>query len=164
LIFGIVSIARSQEPPKPGPEHERFKQFEGTWEATPKFGGQDAKGTMTWKIGLGRLWLLSDFEGEMAGQKFQGKGMDTYDPAKKRVIVVWADSGSTSPLVSEGNFEKDGRVLITTGDGPGPDGKPTKYKTTTEFKDKDTIVSTLSTLDKDGKEQVIVEINYRRKK
>jgi Protein of unknown function (DUF1579) len=162
--LAVASFGRGQALPRPGPELARLKQFVGTWDASAKIGGQEAKGTMTWKMDLGGLWLISDYEGEMLGQKLQGKGMDTYDPIKKKYIGVWADSMSTSPMISEGSFDADGKTLTSIGDGPGADGKPTKYKSIARFKDKDTILFTLSSPDKDGKDEVIAEFRYARKK
>ena len=40
---------------------------------------------MTYKMGLRVLWLIGDFEGEFGGMKFQGKFLDAYDPATKRL-------------------------------------------------------------------------------
>src|SRR5262245_42488029 len=93
--------ARAQEPPKPGPEHEALKKHEGTWDLTMKFGGMESKGTVTYKMDLGGLWLTSSLESEFGGMKFQGHGMDSYDAAKKKYVGVWFDNMSTSPLVME---------------------------------------------------------------
>jgi hypothetical protein len=162
LMF--VPAVRAQEPPKPGPEHALLKQLEGNWEATISFGGMESKGTMTYKMELGGLWLVSNFKGDFGGMQFRGKGLDGYDPAKKKYIGVWVDSMSTTPMISEGTFDKDGKVLTMVGDGPGPDGKPTKHKMVSEMRDKDTMVMTMSSPDSDGKDQVMMTINYKRKK
>jgi hypothetical protein len=159
-----AALTQAQEPPKPGPEHERLKQMEGTWEATSKVGGMESKGTMTYKMWLGGLWLLSEYKGEFAGAKFEGKGLEGYDPAKKKYITVWIDSMSAAPLVLEGNYDKAGKVLTMTGEGPGPDGKPMKYKTVSEMKDKDSMVFTLFGPGQDGKVQDMVTITYKRMK
>ena len=77
------SKAFAQPQVKPGPELDILKNMEGTWDATVKMGDQQSKGTMTFKMGLGGLWSLSHFEGEFAGMKFEGRGMDSYDASKK---------------------------------------------------------------------------------
>src|SRR5262249_33563823 len=154
----------SQEPPKPGPEMDKLKNLVGTWDASVKMTGSEAKGTVTYKIDLGGLWLVSNFEGEFGGQKFQGHGMDSYDSSKKKYVSIWIDSMSTSPLISEGTFDKDGKVLTMTGEGPGPDGKPAKFKSVSNEKDKDTIIFTMYMVPKDGKEQEMMTITYKRKK
>jgi hypothetical protein len=135
----VVPAVRAQEPPKPGPEHEQLKKLEGTWDMTMKFGGQDSKGTMTWKMDLGGLWLSSKCEADMGGMKFHGHGMDSYDAGKKKYVGVWFDSMSTTPMVMEGTFDKEKKTLTMTGEGPGMDGKPTKHKMTSQWVDDDTI-------------------------
>ena len=80
-LLNLVLSARAQEPPKPGKEHDHLKRLVGTWDAETESG----KGTMTYKMGLGGLWLIGDFEGEFGGMKFQGKFLDTYDPATRTI-------------------------------------------------------------------------------
>jgi len=160
----LVPAAASQEPPKPGPEHERLKRMEGVWEATMKMGDQESKGTMKYKMALGGLWLASEFEGEFGGMKFQGRGLSTYDAVKKKYIEVWADSMSTSPMLMEGTYDKAGKVLTSTGEGPGIDGPNTKYKSTLELKDNDTLVMTMATTGKDGKSNEMMTATFKRKK
>ena len=160
-----VSTATAQpQPPKPGPEHERLKQLEGTWEATIKSDAGESKGTMTYKTDVKGMWLVGDFQGEFGGEKFQGKALDGYDVRKKQYVSVWVDSWSATPMLSTGSFDKDGKVLTMTGEGTGMDGKPTKFKSVTQLKDKDTMKFTMYMLDKDNKEQVMMTINYKRKK
>src|SRR4029079_17734002 len=87
----VAPAARAQEPPKPGPEHEVLKKMVGDWDLTMKFGGMDSKGKVTYKMGLGGQWLVSDLESELLGSKFYGHGMDTYDAASKKYVSVWID-------------------------------------------------------------------------
>jgi hypothetical protein len=54
--------------------------------------------------------------------------------------------------------------MTLTGEGRGPDGMPAKYKSITEIKDADTVNYGLFMVDKDGKEQSLVKITYKRKK
>ena len=160
----VPAVALAQEAPKPGPEHEKLKELAGTWDAIMNMGGSESKGTMVWKSDLGGLWISSEFQGEFEGQKFTGKGFDGYDPLKKKYVGVWVDSMSTLPVVSEGNFDKDGKVLTMTGEGPGPDGKPAKYKMTTEHKDKNTLLWTMFMPGPDGKDMPMFSITYKRRK
>jgi hypothetical protein len=162
LVFGPLVLA--QAPPQPGPEHEWLKGLEGTWEAIVKMGEDESRGTMVYKSELGGLWLVSDFQGEFAGQAFTGKGMDGYDPVRKKYIGIWCDSMSTSPVVSEGTYDKNAKVLTMWGEGPGPDGQPTKYKMTTQFKDNDTMLWTMFGTGPDGKEGPMFTIAYKRRK
>ena len=166
IVIALLAPAVSAQPPmpKPGPEHERLKRLEGTWEATVRSEGGESKGTMTYKLELGGLWLVSHFKGDFGGQSFEGKGFDGYDPAKKKYVGVWVDTMSLAPLIMEGNFDKEGKVLTQIGEGPGMDGKMTKFKSVTEIKDPDTMVFTMSSPGRDGKEQTMLTISYKRKK
>lgn len=162
LVFAPALLA--QELPKPGPEHARLKELEGNWDAVMKMGPMETKATAVYKMDLGGFWLVSDFQGEFAGQKFTGKGLDSYDPAAKKYVGVWFDSMSTRPMVSEGTASPDGKVVTMTGEGPGPDGKPAKYKMTTEYKDKDNFVFSMFGTGPDGKEGQLFSITYTRRK
>jgi hypothetical protein len=171
-LVGLLLAAAAgsaQDFPKPGPQHALLRQWEGTWDAAVKthFGpGQasESKGTMTCKMDLGGFWLLSRFEGEFADQKFQGQSIQGYDSSKKKTVSIWIDSMSDALMVFEGSFDKDGKVLTETAEGPDMTGKPTKFKSVTQFKDKDTILVTLATIGAGGKEQVVMTITYTRKK
>jgi hypothetical protein len=161
----LAPVALAQAPPKPGPEHDLLKRLVGSWDATVKFGPLEGKGVMTYKMELGSLWLTSKFKGEFDGKPFEGRGFDSYDAAKKKYVSVWFDSMVTSPMISEGTFDKEGKVMTLIGHGPpGPDGKPSKVKSVSEMKDNDHIVATMTMLDKDGKEQPMGTMTYKRKK
>jgi len=152
---------RAQGFPKPGPEHEHLKKLEGNWDTTFKMMGTESKGKATYKMGVGGLWLLSTYEGDIGGMKFQGRGMDSYDPAKKKYVSVWVDSMSTSPMFMEGTLDKAKKTLTMSGEGPGEDGKPTKYRSVSEMPDDNTI--NFSMYMGGGKEPAFV-IVYKRKK
>lgn len=164
LSFVFVFATLAQEAPKPGAEHQRLKALEGTWDATIKAGPNESKGTATYKMELGGLWLTTDFQGEIEGAKFTGRGFDGYDAQKKKYVGIWVDSMATLPVISEGTFDKDGKVLTMVGEGPGPDGKPMKYKMTTVYKDKDTMHWTMFGPGADGKDAEMFSITYKRRK
>jgi Protein of unknown function (DUF1579) len=165
-MIALLAPAVSAQPamPKPGPEHERLRKLEGTWDATIKTTEGESKGTMTFKMQPGGFWLLSHFKADFGGQPFQGNGADGYDPIKKKYVSVWVDSMSPTLLVFEGTLDKDGKTVTQIGNGPGMDGRMTKLKSVTEHKDDDTMVFTLSAPDKDGKDQTMITITYKRKK
>jgi hypothetical protein len=153
--------ARGQDIPKPGPEHERLKRLEGTWETTMKAGGMENKGTVTYKMELGGQWLVSSLESDLGGQKFYGKGLDSYDAKKKKYVSYWFDSMSATPLTMEGNYDSAKKTLTMTGEGPGMDGKVTTWRSVSEMPDDDTI--NFSMYVGDGKDPMFT-IVYKRKK
>jgi hypothetical protein len=164
VLLVVSTVGFSQEPPKPGPEFDHLKNLVGTWEASVKFGGGESKGTMTYKMELGGLWLVGVFEGEFGGQKFEGKGLDTFDNGKKKYVSIWVDSMTTTPMITEGTYDKDSKVMTMTGESPGQDGKPAKVKTVATFKDKDHIEFVMYMGGKEGKGEEMMTINYTRKK
>ena len=161
VAAGLVVPAWTQEPPKPGPEHELLKKQEGTWSTTMKAGGQEFKGSVTYKMELGGLWLVGSMESDLGGQRFFGKSLDTYDAGKKKYVGVWADSMGTTPLLMEGTYDKEKRTLTMVGDGPGVDGKPAKWRSVSEMPDDDTVK--MSMFVGDAKEPMFT-VTYKRKK
>jgi hypothetical protein len=160
-MFLVPSMVVAQEGPKPGPEHEILKKHVGEWSFTMKFGGMETKGTSSYKMDLGGLWLASSLECELFGAKFQGRGMDTYDAAKKKYIGIWVDSMGTQPLVMEGDYDAAKKSLTLVGTGPGMDGKPTTFKSVSLMPDDDTIEFTMYI--GETKEPAFT-VSYKRKK
>lgn len=139
MLFACPAVGQ-QEPalPKPGPEHEMLAEMVGTWDCTVKTeGAPDSKATSVAKMELGGLWLATEFEGEFGGMPFQGKGLDTYDLEQKKYRSIWVDSFGTSPVLMMGDYDKATKTLTMTGEGPGPNGPATKYKSVTTHADKD---------------------------
>ena len=159
--LGAATAEAQYQPPKPGPEHALLKKLEGTWDTTMKIAGQESKGTAVYKMDLGGLWLTSAFEGSMGTDKFSGRGFDTYDAGKKKFVGVWFDSMSTTPMIMEGNYSKDGKTLTMVGDGVGMDGKPAKWKSVTTMPDDDTMH--MSMYVGEAKEPMFT-VTYKRKK
>ena len=161
----VISLSFAQEPPKPGPEHERLaKELVGTWDAVMDMGGQKSKCTATYKSICHGMWLASEFEGELGGAKFHGHGLDGYDLNKKKYVGVWIDSWSSAPLHMEGNHDPKTKLLVMTGDSVGMDGKPEKFKATHETKDKDHFTFKMHMIQPDGTEQLAFTIEYTRRK
>lgn len=160
---GVTSFA--QEPQTPGPEHAHLEKMVGTWDTVMEMGGQKSKGTATYKSVCGGMWISSDFETELAGTPYRGHGMDGYDQKKKKYIGYWFDSMTSSPMTMEGNFDADHKALTMTGSSPGPDGKPQKFRTTTEIQGTDRMTFKMFMVAAaDGKEEQSFTIEYTRRK
>jgi hypothetical protein len=169
-ILGVLgclvgaTLSFGQELPKPGPEHAKLKEYVGTWDAVMEMGGQKSKCTATYKSILGGMWLASDFEGDLGGIKFQGHGLDGYNLQKKKHVSVWVDSMSSAPLTMEGDYDDKTKLIVMTGESVGPDGKPQKFKATTEHKDKDHFTFKMHMIQPGGGEQLAFTIEYTRRK
>jgi hypothetical protein len=146
---------------KPGPEHAIFKEWAGNWDAEMPGG---SKGTTIAKVGLNGLWLMDDLKSEIGGMPFEGRGALSYDPAKKKYVHVWIDSMSTSPMISEGTYDKATKTLTLNGTMAGPDGMSMKVRQVLVTKDADTRVFTLSSVGDDGAATEMIVVTYKRKK
>ncbi len=104
---------------------------------------------------------MGSLDSELFGQKFSGRSMDSYDPMKKKYVSLWFDSMNTSPVIMEGTYDKEKKTLTLAGEGPGPNGAATKYKSVTESPNDDTEVMTMYM--GDGKDPSFV-VTYKRKK
>lgn len=161
VAFAAPTVSAQPEQPKPGPEHEMLKKHEGNWDLVMKAGGMEHKGSVVYKMELGGLWLHSSLSADLGGEKFYGKGMDTYDAKKKKFVSIWFDSMSVTPMVFEGDFDKEKKELTLTTTAPGLDGKPAKWKSVTKYTSNDS--TTFSMYLADGKEPMFT-IEYKRKK
>lgn len=159
-LFVCGSIS-AQPGAKPGAEHEQLKKMEGTWELVMKADGKEHKGTTTYKMELGGMWLVGAMECDLGGEKFTGKSLDSYDAGKKKYVSVWADSMSAAPMVFEGGYDADKKTLTMTCDSVGPDGKPAKWKSVTTHPNADT--TNFAMYVGDAKEPMFT-IVYKRKK
>lgn len=156
-----VSAATAQDAPKAPPELDVLKKLVGDWDATMKIGGMESKGKVTYKMEVGGMWLVSNLESDLFGQKFHGKGLDSYDSGKKKYTSVWVDSMSGSPMTMEGTYDKEKKTMMLAGEGPGMDGKPSKYRSVSQMTDNDTI--NFSMYMGDGKEPAFTVVYKRRK-
>jgi hypothetical protein len=166
VVVGFIGTAVSvaQELPKPGPEHAKLKEFVGTWDAVMEMAGQKTKATATYKSICQGMWLVSDFEGDLGGIKFQGHGIDGYNLQKKKYVGLWVDSMNSAPLHMEGDYDPKTKLVVMSGESMGPDGKPQKFKTTTEHKDKDHFTFKMYMVQPDGQEALAFTIAYTRQK
>ena len=165
-VFPAVGFAQEAPPqPKPGPEHELLKSLEGTWDAKITMPGETKAmaGVMTYKMDLGGLWLVSDFRSTSKEFPFEGRGLDSYDPAKKKYQAVWVDSMVTSPMIMEGTYDAATKTLTSTGEAP-MHGQLTKFRNVTKHVDHDHHTFQMFTADKEGKETLSFMIEYTRKK
>ena len=170
FLFSAASLVAEDEFPQPGPEHKRLAKMAGEWEAklTCNFPGTDGPiettGSQTSKMDLGGFFLVADFKSEFFGQPFQGHGITGYDPFQKKYTGVWIDSMGPGVYRTEGEFTKDGKTYNETMTGPGPDGKPIKFRSEIKLKDDDHMTFTMYTQDDKGKESQMMKIEYTRKK
>ena len=149
----------------PGPQHKKLAELEGTWNLTIKSEGGDSKGKSVYKLECGGLWLTSDFQSDFGGMKFQGKGMDGYDPAKKKYVSVWIDSLTTAPMFFEGDFDAKGEKLTMTCNSTVPGStKPAVWRSVTTIVDKDKHTFEMYLKPEGAEEMKMMSVEYLRAK
>jgi hypothetical protein len=164
-----AGVAWAQELPKPGPEHKVLEMDAGTWDASvemmtaPGAPPMTGKGTETSTIGCSGLCLITDFKGDFGGMPFHGHGTTTWDPAKKKYVGTWVDSMSMGLALSEGNYDAATKRVTSIMDGPDMSGGRTKSKAVVEYKDANTRVMSMATIQADGKEVPTMKITYTKK-
>ncbi len=157
---------------KPTAEHKILAGEEGTWDATIKSftSGPDvepmvSKGTEVNTVMPGGLWVLSKFDGDFGGMKFQGRGQFGYDPVKKKYVGTWIDSLSPNLSVLEGSYDPKTKTMTYVGDGTGPDGIKYSQKMVTTTKDDGSRVFTLFMKVGEAKDEArFMEITYTKRK
>lgn len=167
VSLSVGAFAQQSPPPapKPGPEHAQLKTLEGTWDTVMTVAdGKKSKGVAIYKMECGGFWLTSDYKGDFEGAPFQGKGLDGYDPAKKKYVGVWVDSMLTVPMIMEGTRDESTKTTTMTGEAPGPDGKPMKMKGVTKETDNNHMTFDMYMTGPDGKETKGFTIEYTRRK
>jgi hypothetical protein len=156
--------------PKPGPEHELLKAEEGVWDATveafmaPGAPPSISKGTETNTLGMGGLWLVTEFKSEFMNMPFQGHGVMGWDPAKKKYVGTWVDSMSTGLSIMENSYDPATKTMTGFMEGPDMEGKVTKIKSVTEFKGDTRVFSMYEPAAAGGKETLGMRITYTRRK
>ena len=172
LLTALLSLALAlplaAQMPQPTPEHQKLAVFVGVWDAQMEYVGMDGKpaksnGTYVRKQPMGAFWLVDNFQAQMMGQQFRGHGTTGYDPAKKKYVGSWVDSMTPSMMVTEGSFDKTGKILTMSGMGPGHDGTPVVHRTVTTIKDKNTHVFEMFIPTPDGTEMKVMTIVYKRR-
>ena len=156
--------------PKPGPEHAILKMDVGTWDAvvevTPAPGApvQKSKGVEVDTMGCGGLCLITDVKGDMMGMPFEGHGVTTWDPAKKKYVGSWTDSMSTGLSIGESTYDPAAKKYSGWMEGPDMTGKVMKMRSVVEWKDPTTRVFTAYGPGPDGKEMEGMKITYTKRK
>lgn len=149
--------------------NEVLRQREGTWDVTIEIRADRnsatvaSKGTQTNRLGVGGLWLLSDFDGEIGGHPFIGHAIVGFDPQKSKYVGVWVDSAGGHITLVDGVFDGSKKTFRTTSLESNAKGKVIAITGVQKFLDPNTEVLTLSGRGPDGKTSQRMTITYRRR-
>jgi hypothetical protein len=150
------------------PEHAELARAAGEWEGDVVHwvGGPEpvkSKGSASSRLMVGGRLLVTEFRGEMMGQKFEGFAIEGYDKNKKEWFNVWVDSMDTGHMRSTGKTSPEGvRTYVSEMCDWGMG--PMKMRMTNEWKDSDTMEMVGFCSDASGAEQKVMQIVYKRKK
>jgi hypothetical protein len=172
LLSALPAVVAAQELMMPTKEHEGMAEEVGTWDGeVTMWTSADAepiksKGVETNEM-LGKMWLMSKYEGDMDGQKFAGRSAIGYDPVKKKYYGGWVDTMSPFMMKMEGEYDEATKTLTMSGETTNVmTGKPEKFKLITKYEsdDKKTFEILAPAEGGDGKEWKMMEIKYTRRK
>lgn len=166
----LAPVAQAEDYTKPTPEHAALAHDVGVWDAEvsmwmdPKGEPMKSKAVETNKM-LGKMWLLSEYEGDVAGEKFSGRGAFGYDPIKKKYVGGWIDTMSPFMMQLAGDFDE--KTMTLTMHGEGTDcmtGEPCKAKMVTVYEGEDKKTFTMYMQGEDGELTKTMEAKYTRRK
>jgi len=171
MTTGIASMGRASAQ-GPTAEHQALASEIGVWDAETKFwmapdAPPIASKAFETNTMLGGLWLISEFEGDLGGMPFHGRGQFGYDPVAKKFVGTWIDSMNPHLSVMEGSMDATGKILTMMSKGRDPRSeKETLTKMVTTYLDEDhKTFEMLSPVEgKEGEWWKMMEIDYTRKK
>jgi hypothetical protein len=168
LLSLSCGILVAQDMRKPLKEHEWLDQLVGEWESEAEITAEPGKPPTTTKgsestRGLGGFWTLSEHKGDIMGMPFTGILTLGYSPEKKKYVGTWVDSVTSHLWSYTGSVDAAGRSLTLETEGPGHDGKPTKFREVITVRGRDH-KSFSSSAEKDGQWVTFLKVEYTRKK
>ena len=169
LAAGAALYAFQDQSPMPTPsaEHKVLERNIGTWDAALDMGpgAEPAKGAMVIERGPGGFTVVTHFNTDMGGMPFEGRGIDGYDPLKKKYVSVWVDSMAAAPMMMEGAWDEKAQTMTMFGEMLDmTTGKMAKHKLITKWTGNDQMDFTIFAPGADGKETASLKIKYTRKK
>ena len=165
FVFTKGAAAQSPAAPKAGAEHAALQKLEGTWDvAITLLGSVKAAGEATYKMECGGLWRQRDLTFTLGETTIHTKGLDTYDPLKKKYVSIQVDSMSTAPSIVEGTYDDAMTTLTQTGEARDFKGAPEQVKNVTKHLDEDHVVVDVFRIFPDGRERKMLTIEYTRRK
>lgn len=163
-------MKKMEELSAPGPEHKVLASMVGEWDTEARcfMAGPDTpatvtKGTCKSTMILGGRYLQEEFQGDMMGRKYVGKGLTGYDKFNRKYVNIWIDDMGTGIFMSEGTSDASGKVLTFNGkmDDPATGAKAKPMRLVTRILSPDKRVFEMYDLARG--ESKAMEITYTRK-
>jgi len=153
----------------PGPEHQQMAKMVGKWNLkvtawmAPGAPPQTSNGTAEFRSILGGRYIEQEAKGDMAGQPFEGKGLEGYDNVTHEHWGTWVDTMTTGVMSMKGKCKADAKKCTESGKmSDAVAGKAVPVSTTMTMKDDNTMVFEMTGPGPDGKPFKTMEIVYTR--
>jgi hypothetical protein len=163
----MAEMAEWEKAQRVGPEHKRLTAMAGAWDCVvvtymPDGSTAESKGRERCRAILGGRFLESQFEGDMMGMGYTGRGLLGYDNVKKKYVMTWADSMSTGIMAFEGTADDAARTMTLTATQVAPGGKAETWRAVTTVADDTHHTFDMHVTKPGEKEAKVMTIKYTR--
>ncbi|MBI5435380.1 MAG: DUF1579 domain-containing protein [Planctomycetes bacterium] len=171
LSVGAVAMTVNQDGapprPEPAPEHKLLMERLGTWDCEMQMwmgpGEPERMKGVEKNRALAPFHLVSEFTADMPSMQFEGHGVMSWDPEKKKFVSLWVDVTEASPTWMEGTYDAKTRAFHFTGENMTM-GQRLKMRHVLAIKDADHATFDMYVTGADGKESKSMQIDYTRRK
>jgi len=167
--FALAAQEEGMPPmPEPSPEHAHVMARVGTWDCAMKMwmgpgDPMEFTGTEVNRA-LGPFHVLSEFKcDDMMGMPFEGHGVMSWDPVKKKYVSIWVDATEPTPAIAEGTYDEKTKTLTFTGDAMMM-GQKMRMRQVVTLKDADHAAFDMFLTAPGAKEMQSMNIEYSRRK
>jgi hypothetical protein len=155
----------------PGPEHAQMAKMAGKWKIQvtswmkPGAPPMKSEGTSEFKPTMGGRYLEEEVHGDMAGQPFEGRGLQGFDNVTREQWGTWVDNMGTGTMLMKGKCAAGSKKCSMKGKMPDAiAGKEVPFTSTMMMKDDNTFVVEMTGPGPDGKQFKNLELVYTRVK
>jgi hypothetical protein len=163
-------MAKWTEFATPGAGHQALNHKVGRWNLkvkmymTPGAPPVESTGTSETRWIMDGRYLEDDTLGSAMGQPFVGHGLSGYDNLTGTYTGVWIDNMGTGLMTSEGTYDPKTRTFHFTSQSPDVgSGKYIETRVIEKVIDDDHWTMQMFGPDPDGKEYMMMEIEYSRR-
>jgi Protein of unknown function (DUF1579) len=158
--FPSAGLAQSTE------ELGVLKQLEGNWDVsvTTQPGNKKSSGQRQCSFVCGGRWLSTSFDSKIDGQEYQARSHQSFDIVKKKFVMSHVDSLVTSPMIFEGDFDKEKSTFNMTCNTELPNAGKVTFRSVHRIVDADHHVMDMYLKAGGGEEVKVLTMEYTRRK
>ena len=172
VVVGLaLPLSVSAQPPQsPVTEFQNILRKDvGAWNAEVKLwmNGPDGEPMVSKAVeknrSIGEIWIITEFKGDVGGQKFEGHGQYGYNSRTKKYTGTWIDSMNNEIAIMEGTWNADKKELTMFRPFTEPDGSKVQTKSITSYTDAYNKTWAMYKNNPDGTWLKFMEITYKRR-